>query len=100
MQVKVIPCKSCKAFFHNMPALSTMNQLVKMGLHVLHEIWNLNFRSSFVYIINNKAAPLCIKANGTALYTLLSTINKIVRLISPSTCRSLHHKHPRRYFVK
>ena len=68
MQVKVIPCKSCKVFFHNMPALSTMNQLVKCELHVLHEIWNLNFRSSFVYIINNKAAPLCIKANGTALY--------------------------------
>ena len=58
MQVKVIPCKSCKVFFHNMPALSTMNQLVKCELHVLHEIWNLNFRSSFVYIINNKAVPL------------------------------------------
>ena len=33
-------CKPCITFFHNMPALFIMNQRVKVGLHVLHEIWN------------------------------------------------------------
>ena len=33
-------CMSCNKVFYKMPALFVVNQKVKYGLHVLHEIWN------------------------------------------------------------
>ena len=40
MQVFKFPCKACNTVFYNMPALCVVIQVVKIGLHVLHEIQN------------------------------------------------------------
>ena len=55
MQVLVIPCMSCNKVFYKMPALCVVNQKVKYGLHVLHEIWNFflfsrNFKKRYIII--------------------------------------------------
>ena len=40
-------CMSCNKVFNKMPALCVVNQKVKYGLHVLHEIWNFfNFQET------------------------------------------------------
>ena len=40
-------CMYCNKVFYKMPALCVVNQKVKYGLHVLHEIWNF-----FNYFVN------------------------------------------------